>query len=56
MTDQRYELSIIIGPCTEQQAHDLAAAILDLPEADVTGAGAVEIEPYPEDDERDADA
>ncbi len=38
----RYELSVVVGPCSEEACEDLMAAILDLPEAQVVSAGAVE--------------
>ena len=41
LSAERYELSCIIGPCTESEATALSDAILGLPEARAVGAGGV---------------
>jgi hypothetical protein len=40
VSDTRYELAAYIGPCTQEEAEELAEAILNLPEFDAVG-GAV---------------
>jgi hypothetical protein len=44
----RYEVTLYIGPCTEDEAETLMDAIIDLPEARAVGAGAVGLTPFEE--------
>jgi hypothetical protein len=44
----RYEVSLYIGPCSQEEAEALMEAITDLPEAHAVGAGAVGLAPFEE--------
>lgn len=44
--ERRYDVSLIVGPCSQEQAETLADAILDLQEASAVYAGAVGVSPY----------
>jgi hypothetical protein len=48
-TEHRYELSLFIGPCSEEERDALAGAILELPEFKAVGGGAVGMEEVSDD-------
>lgn len=41
MTRRRYEISMFVGPCTEDEATTLAERIMGLPEFKAVGGGGV---------------